>query len=338
MPYRQIPRNRPIATLIKWYADKKSGKVTDARNEIQKRFDFLDWKDQKRIIMAFLQSGKTDRQWAYRKIYSLWDDSYLQPVKELWEKYHEEVCAWSVIQHFPLDYVKANAEKLEEVNHYYHLCMRLAEEPDYHIDKTKLYDRQYLLVMLNAHREVSEEEAESIFFRSLYRHIQTDVQILTNIRNWGRGCAFSVFNIDFINSLENIFRQLDLDNLVVRLRQWDHDRIEEMLQGEEFAALNQEAIDDETYYQRRLSIGLHYINRAIDDKYKRPNPKLPLCTKPATRLLWGIEPDEFNEEGPATAEPPVFRNPADTPEAVAQIKSKFPAVSTLINEFELEVP
>lgn len=58
MPYPQIPRNRPIATLIEWYCDKKSGKVTDARKEIQKRFNYQDWEDQERIVMAFLQSGE----------------------------------------------------------------------------------------------------------------------------------------------------------------------------------------------------------------------------------------------------------------------------------------
>lgn len=62
-------RNRPIATLIKWYSDKKSGKVSDARKEIIRRFDYLDWNVQKKILMAFLDAGQSDRQWAYRKIY-----------------------------------------------------------------------------------------------------------------------------------------------------------------------------------------------------------------------------------------------------------------------------
>lgn len=58
MPYRQQKRNKPIASLIKWYMDKKSRKVSESRKEIQKRFDYLDWKDQKRILFAFLKAGK----------------------------------------------------------------------------------------------------------------------------------------------------------------------------------------------------------------------------------------------------------------------------------------
>ena len=57
-------RNRPIATLIEWYTDKKSGKVSDARQEIKRRFDGLDWEQQKQIMSLFLDGCKTDRQGA----------------------------------------------------------------------------------------------------------------------------------------------------------------------------------------------------------------------------------------------------------------------------------
>ena len=67
MIYNIKKRNTPIATLIKNFINKRSGRVTESREEIQKRFDYLDWKDQKKIILAFLDSGKTDRQWAYSK-------------------------------------------------------------------------------------------------------------------------------------------------------------------------------------------------------------------------------------------------------------------------------
>ena len=48
---RTVSRNNPIATVIKNYTNKKSGKVTDSRNEIQRRFLGLDWKDQKKIMV-----------------------------------------------------------------------------------------------------------------------------------------------------------------------------------------------------------------------------------------------------------------------------------------------
>ena len=81
MTYNTKKRNTPIATLIKNYINKNSGKVSD---EIQRRFDYLDWKDQKKIVLAFLESGKTDRQWAYSKALDYWDKSFAPKIKELW--------------------------------------------------------------------------------------------------------------------------------------------------------------------------------------------------------------------------------------------------------------
>jgi hypothetical protein len=63
-----------------------------------------------------------------------------------------------------MEYVREKASQLEEVNGYYHLCQRLAEESTYKIDGSKLHDKEYLLVMLNTHREGTEDEAKDIFF------------------------------------------------------------------------------------------------------------------------------------------------------------------------------
>ena len=57
MKSKERKRNTPIATLIKNYINKKSGKVPESRKEIQRRFDYLDWKDQKKIMQAFPPSS-----------------------------------------------------------------------------------------------------------------------------------------------------------------------------------------------------------------------------------------------------------------------------------------
>lgn len=38
----------PIATILKWYLERRKGKVVKARNEIQRRFHGLDWDVQKK--------------------------------------------------------------------------------------------------------------------------------------------------------------------------------------------------------------------------------------------------------------------------------------------------
>ena len=70
---RKIKRNTPIAQLIKDFSNKKSGKVSESRIEIKRRFEFLDWKDQKKIMQIFLESGKVDREWAYSELIDYWD-------------------------------------------------------------------------------------------------------------------------------------------------------------------------------------------------------------------------------------------------------------------------
>ena len=76
MSFPIVLRNPPINTRIKWFCDKRSGHVEEARNEIKHRFAYLDWSQQKKIIIAFLSSNKKDRQWIYSQMFDIWDDSF----------------------------------------------------------------------------------------------------------------------------------------------------------------------------------------------------------------------------------------------------------------------
>lgn len=157
-------RNTPVTTLIKNYTNKKSGKVSEARNEIRRRFDFLDWKDQKKILLSFLDSGKTDRNWAYTKLLDYWDTSFEPKVKELWEQLHEQRCAWAVLRYFPVEYIIQNEETFTEERDYYFICLRLAMNKDYVIDKSRLSITDYLSVLYHTRRTISHSEAMDCLF------------------------------------------------------------------------------------------------------------------------------------------------------------------------------
>ena len=105
MEFKTKKRNTSVATLIRNYQNKKSGKVTASKKEIQDRFKHLDWKDQKKILMDYLQSGKTDRAWASRQLTNYWDPCFEPIVKELWENLREECLTWSIIRFFPKEYL-----------------------------------------------------------------------------------------------------------------------------------------------------------------------------------------------------------------------------------------
>ena len=331
MPYQQRQKNRPIATLIKLYIDKKSGKVSDARKELQKRFDYLDWKDQKRIIFAFLQSGATDRQWAYGKIYSQWDKCYLKPIKALWEKYHEDMCAWSIIQHFPIKYVQKNAIQLEETNGYYHLCQRLAEDPNYCIDRSKLQDKEYLLVMLNTHREVKEEEARDIFFKSVHEYCLMGIEYFFDLDFPAKNIAFSVDNIKSVISLKRIFYLLGFENLNQSIEEWNYNAMFKMYSSDEFKRLNQEIVDDEDYRIRWKAIGLKYLYQSLDEQYKKPTDE-PYIRKLNDRIgekTLQQEPDKF------ISKRTTFQNPPDAPAILKEMIAKNPIIAKLVDSFTL---
>ena len=164
MQNKQKKRNSPIATLIKNYMNKKSGKVSESREEIKWRFSALDWKDQKKILSAFLDSCMSDREWAYGKLLDYWDESFLPKVKELWETLHEERCSWSVIRYFPLDYITEHIDDFTKERDYYFICLRLAKNKDYVIDRTKLSKVDYLSVLYHSDRSITGEDALETLF------------------------------------------------------------------------------------------------------------------------------------------------------------------------------
>lgn len=65
MPYSIPDTNKevPITTILKWYLERKRGKVVETRKEIQQSFRDLDKNVQKEIILAFLSKGKEDSSW-----------------------------------------------------------------------------------------------------------------------------------------------------------------------------------------------------------------------------------------------------------------------------------
>ena len=168
MKFQKPKRNTPIATLIRNYVNKKSGKVSESRSEIKWRFDYLDWKDQKQILTAFLDSCMSDREWAYSKLLDNWDETFEPKVKELWENYHEYKCSWSVIRYFPLEYIKEHFDEFRNERDYYFISLRLAKDMGYAIDRTQLSDTDYLALLYHSGRDISDEDARDTLFNIVH--------------------------------------------------------------------------------------------------------------------------------------------------------------------------
>ena len=265
-------RNTPIATLIKDYVNKKSGKVSDSRKEIQWRFRYLDWKDQKKIIRAFLESCKTDRQWAYSMMLDYWDISFEPKVKELWEQLHEERCSWVVIRHFPVKYLSQNLEQFTEDRDYFFVSLRLAVDENYIIKKDKLSLTNYLSVLHHTGRHISNDEAKDIPYILVHKICVEGFsgyeRQLDRYADSRRGSVISPIHFQDVNLSLYYLRNLDCSHIVSQFETWNAEVQKTILDSPEYKAVAKSDLDEWDDLNARINIARKYAYLALDDKYK----------------------------------------------------------------------
>ena len=274
MKFKKPKRNTPIVTLIRNYVNKKSGKVSVSREEIKWRFDHLDWIDQKKTLIAFLDSGISDREWAYSKMLDNWDESFLPKVKELWETYHEDKCSWSVIRYFPLEYIKEHIEEFTDERDYFFICLRLAKDKDYTIDRAKLSKRDYLAVLWHTGRTISDDEARNILFGIIHDSCFADT-FMPRLERVGEGRYNNVItpaNFREVNLAIYYLLKLEKDNVVQQFELWN-EQVEKTINGShEFKSIDRnDFFHDYEYDRRRVEIANLYAYQALDEKYKLPS-------------------------------------------------------------------
>ena len=192
-------KNAPISQQIKAYLNKESGLVCAARKEIQRRFDYLDWRYQRQILAAFLEGGKSDREWVYRKLYAIWDDVFLLKVEQLWQAYHEQRCAWVITKWFPEEYLLAYLPELEKASDYYHICLRLAGNEQFKWEPFRLSLCEYISIVEKRNLPVSNDEIKHRFFDELQQMCETEIPIDSN-HLWQKGEVFNLLHIKDCNS------------------------------------------------------------------------------------------------------------------------------------------
>ncbi len=267
-------RNTPIATLIRNYVDKKSCKVSESREEIKWRFNGLDWKDQKRIIMAFLDAGKSDRLWAYGKVLDYWDESFMPKVKELWETYHEYKCSWSVIRYFPLDYITEHMDEFTDERDYYFICLRLAKNKEFVIDRTKLSNTDYLALLYHTDRYISAEDARDTLFSIVHDCCQNDAFImkLERLDRVKHRDVITLGNFREVNLAFYYVVKLQQYEVAAEFKDWNEAVEEAIYNSPEFKAIDKNDFSfDFEYEQRRIALAKLYAFQALDEKYKQPS-------------------------------------------------------------------
>jgi hypothetical protein len=270
MKSKERKRNTPIATLIKNYINKKSGKVPESRKEIQRRFDYLDWKDQKKIMQAFLESGKADRLWAYSKLLDNWDKSFEPRIKELWEQSHEGISSWVVIRYFPTKYLSQNIDKFTDDRDYYFICLRLAEDKSYIIDRSKLSITDYLSVLYHTGRPLSDYEARDLLYKTVHDVCTEDGDYpqLAWHPYGGKDYVIGPILFQDVNLAVYYLRKMNLTDVVHQFERWNEGVQSAIFDSPDFKTiLNTDMIGYEIELAK-VKVAMKYAYLALDDKYK----------------------------------------------------------------------
>ena len=259
-----------MKSLIKNYINKKSGKVPESRKEIQRRFDHLDWKDQKKIMQAFLESGKGDRLWAYSKLVDNWDKSFEPRIKELWEQSHEGKSSWVVIRYFPTKYLSQNIDKFTDDRDYYFICLRLAEDKSYIIDRSKLSITDYLSVLYHTDRTLSDDEARDLLYKTVHDVCTEDGDYPQLSRYAYAGKDFIIGPILFqdVNLAVYYLRKMDLTDVVHQFEIWNEGVKRAVFNSPEFKTILNTDLTQYDIEQAKAKVAKKYAYLALDDKYK----------------------------------------------------------------------
>ena len=289
----------PIATLIKNYVDKKSGKVSDSRDEIKWRFRAQDWPVQKKILAAFLEGGKTDRHWAYSELLDLWDSSFEAKIRELWEQYHEERCKWVVIRHLSLDYVRQNMPEFTDERDYYFVSLRLAKDKDYVIEREKLSDTDYLSVLYHSGRGVDEQEGLGILYNIVCDYCVKGIDRYDVNTRWIvlMGELAGPVHLRDVRLAIYYMEMADCSKPVLEFEEWSDKVIKAMNDSEELKNLTSQSSSNNDYDVRKLGILRKYAYLALDDAYKSPlDPSPDEMLKPVERRFY-IDDDGMYQHG-----------------------------------------
>lgn len=136
----------PSSTLLEWYADKKSGKVSIAIKELMARYRSESFEGQQAILKAFIMGGKKEMEWAGRRLRDNWTVSLASCVDIRWKATHNPILGYIILRHFPDDYVVAQQEELAAATKYAYVYARLVHVEGLRLDMDRLSTPEMLYV------------------------------------------------------------------------------------------------------------------------------------------------------------------------------------------------
>lgn len=160
---KQQEKQPSISTLLRHFCNGVKGKKVPARTGLRNRFDYQSFADQVKILRAFLQGTRSDREWCYRKLLQWWDDEITPDLEQAWLDYQDEKCVKTAARRLPEEFIKKHQKAMGKLD-YKSVCRRLAHDEGFKIDKSRLTPTDYCYVIAHNHRHISDQEADRVLF------------------------------------------------------------------------------------------------------------------------------------------------------------------------------
>ncbi|MBR1889056.1 MAG: hypothetical protein IJ816_00275 [Alloprevotella sp.] len=287
-----IKRNRPAATVLKEFAERKRGKVIKARHELRERFPYLDWPLQKGILLAHIASHLNDRRWAYQQLYNFWDDAFIQPIQQAWEEHKDPECSWCIIKHFSPSYLLAHQDELlidksasGTSRNYFHLCLRLIQVPDFEVCDDLLDDYDCLVIHSRRKEHLPANLLMPRFYRLIGMHCLTAG--VTDLRNWFKMEKDESPSFKLLPSANSVLREsksvADADGLRL-VEDWELKVLRDMGESEAWDLIESSDYTPFERYRHARELLVHCINQNLPDEYRR-RPLPPTDNPDVGRLL-----------------------------------------------------
>ena len=215
-PKRSQPHNETLSILLSNYIDKRSKRVVYARTRLKDRFDKQSYRDQNRILRAFLNGSVTDREWACRILRDNWRKELSVNVESAWASTPKPMLAYVILRYFPNSFIIKEQERLEQATSYPHVCARVGNETSFKMDESRLNIMEYLYVMAKLGRNVDKENAEQrlydflLNYTNYYDRSFYSMPSFSAIEGWDR----MVWAMGVLGLQDALVRLLDFENRV----------------------------------------------------------------------------------------------------------------------------
>jgi len=271
---KRTERNRPVATLIKEFSGHDRQKKAEARKELHRRFEFLDYNQQIKILLAHLDSISNDRQWAYTRLIDYWEPCFIAPVLKLWETHHEIRCSWPLVRHFPKEYIIEHLDELSSIQrNYYYICLRFGRDEDFTVDKTRLEPYDLVRAAYYLGLPFSYDEGMKCLFSIIEHACNKGNYLFDEIFVYfscgsDRFTVFSKKNIAILEYAHYYISKMEMTSVIKDIDAWIN-KVNEVLKTDaEWIELNQKVMSDRNFNDCAEPIVKRILYQLIPDNYR----------------------------------------------------------------------